>query len=272
MRATRCAPARPLARRLYLFGLSGGALWVVYLFVGSLVLMDADGLVVQEREIITPPFDAQVLSFTARPGEKVAAGQTTRQRRFDADAGPDFQPRHAQGAARGAPDPDRRCGSPQSQTTLPAAENRSRTAKAAQAAIEKAFAGGFSTRVRQAETTRDAYDAARELESLRSERSALESESAAAKLNLSHLAEALERARATYRDGVVASPVEGTIGAQVAEPGAVLSHGEVMADVYHGAKYVLAYLPTNRMYGDRARPESDRDGWRQSRNRPGRTN
>ena len=70
-----------------------------------------------------------------------------------------------------------------------------------------------------------------------------------AKLNFSHLTEALERARATYRNGVVASPIEGTVGPRVVQPGAVLSHGEVMAEVYHGAKYVLAYLPTNRMYG-----------------------
>jgi pyruvate/2-oxoglutarate dehydrogenase complex dihydrolipoamide acyltransferase (E2) component len=48
---------------------------------------------------------------------------------------------------------------------------------------------------------------------------------------------------------VVSSPVAGTIGARVAESGAVLAHGEVMAEVYHGVKYVLAYLPTNRLYG-----------------------
>ena len=64
-----------LARRLYLFGLSAGALWIVYLFIGPLVFLDADGLVVQDREIIAPPFDGQVLSFAARPGQKVAAGQ-----------------------------------------------------------------------------------------------------------------------------------------------------------------------------------------------------
>ncbi len=52
-----------LARRLYLFGLGGGALWIVYLFIGPLVFLDADGLVVQDREIIAPPFDGQVLSF-----------------------------------------------------------------------------------------------------------------------------------------------------------------------------------------------------------------
>lgn len=240
--------SQTLARRLYLFGLSGGALWVAYLFVGSLVLMDASGLVVQEREIITQPFDAQVLSFTARPGQKIAAGQqlgsvvstqmldlisslVTRKAQIEA--------RQTQITARLAA----------IQATLPSAENRSRTAKAAQAAIEKAVAGGYSTRVRLAEATRDAYDASREVEALRSERGALTSERDVAKLNLAHLAEALDRAQATYHDGIVASPVEGTIGAKVAEPGSVLSHGEVMADVYHGAKYVLAYLPTNRLYG-----------------------
>ncbi len=240
--------SQTLARRLYLFGLGAGALWVVYLFIGSLVLMDASGLVVQQREIVTPPFEAQVLSFTARPGEKVAAGQqlgnVVSTQMLDLISS--LVTRKAQFEARQTQIPLRLAVI---ETTLPAAENRSRMAKAAQAATENAFARGYSTRVRQAETVRDAYDAAREVEALRSERSALESESAVAKLNFSHLTEALERARATYRNGVVASPIEGTVGPRVAEPGAVLSHGEVMAEVYHGAKYVLAYLPTNRMYG-----------------------
>ena len=60
--------SQSLARRLYVFGLGAGVSVVVYLFIGSLVLLDASGLVVQQREIVTPPFEAQVLSFTARPG------------------------------------------------------------------------------------------------------------------------------------------------------------------------------------------------------------
>lgn len=240
--------SQTLARRLYVFGLGAGALWVVYLFIGSLVLLDASGLVVQEREIVTQPFDAQVLSFAGRPGQKVAAGQplgnVVSTQMLDLISS--LVTRKAQLEARQTQIATRLAAI---ETTLPSAESRSRTAKAAQAQIEKAVASGFSTRVRQAEASRDAYDAARELEALRSERSALESERGMAKLNLAHLADALDRAQATYRDGIVASPVEGTLGAKVAEPGAVMTHGEVMADVYHGPKYVLAYLPTNRMYG-----------------------
>ncbi|WP_374546508.1 HlyD family secretion protein [Rhodoblastus sp.] len=240
--------SQTLARRLYVFGLSAGALWVVYLFIGSLVLLDASGLVVQDREIVTQPFDAQVLSFAARPGQKVVAGQelgnVVSTQMLDLISSlitgkAQIEARETQIAKRLAA----------IETTLPSAESRSRTAKAAQAQIEKAVASGFSTQVRQAEATRDAYDAVREVEALRSESSALESERGTAKLNLAHLAVALERAQATYREGIVVTPVGGTLGAKVAEPGAVLTHGEIMADVYHGAKYVLAYLPTNRLYG-----------------------
>ncbi len=240
--------SQTLARRLYLVGLLAGLTWIVYLLVGPLVFLDADGLVVQRREIVTSPFDAQVVSFSARPGERVAAGQklgvvvstqmldlisnlTTRRAQIESQ--------QSQIAARLAA----------IASTLPAAKSRMREAKAAQAAVEKAFAGGYSTRVREAEVSRNAYDAQREVETLRSRRSGLESERAAAKLNLAHIDDALRRAQATYRDGVVTSPVDGVIGARVAEPGAVLTHGEVMAEVYHGTKYVLAYLPTNRMYG-----------------------
>jgi multidrug resistance efflux pump len=240
--------SQTLARRLYLFSLSAGVFWVVYLFVGALAFLDASGLVVQESDVVSEPFDAQVLSFAARPGQKVAAGQklgaVVSTQMLDLISG--LVTRKAQIDSRESQIATRLSSIA---ATLPEARDRDRTARAARAAIEKAVAAGYSTRVRLAEATRDAYDAAREVESLRGELASLASESAANKSNLANLAETLARARATYRDGVVSSPVDGTIGARVATPGAVLAHGEVMAEVFHGEKYVLAYLPTNRMYG-----------------------
>jgi multidrug resistance efflux pump len=239
--------SQTLARKLYLSGLSAGALWVLYLFVGPLVFLDAGGLVFQDREIVASAYDAQVLFFSARPGEKVAAGQqlgsvvSTQMLDLISNLGTrkgQIESRQAQIAARLAA----------IEATLPAAESRTRAAKAARASIDKAVAAGFSTSVRAAEASRDAYDAAREVEALHTERSTLQSERAAEKLDLAHVGEALDRARANYRDGVIASPVDGTIGARVAEPGASLSRNEVLAEVYRGKKYVLAYLPTNRMF------------------------
>ena len=240
--------SQSLARRLYLFSLSAGALWIIYLFAGSTVMLDAGGLVVQESEIVTEPFKAQVVSFTARPGEKIVAGQqlgaVVSTEMLDLIS--NLETRKAQTEARQTQISTRLVAI---EATLPEAEKRQQTAKAAQVVIEKAVSAGYSTRARLAEATRDTYDAAREVAALHSEQSALESEDAASKLNLTHMNETFKRASETYRDGIVSSPVDGTIGARVAQPGAVLSHGEVMAEVYHGDKYVLAYLPTNRMYG-----------------------
>jgi hypothetical protein len=47
---------------------------------------------------------------------------------------------------------------------------------------------------------------------------------------------------------MITSPVEGTVGTRVATPGTVLAPGDHVAEVHHGTKYVLAYLPTNRFY------------------------
>jgi hypothetical protein len=49
----------------------------------------------------------------------------------------------------------------------------------------------------------------------------------------------------------VFSPVEGTVGPKVAAPGTVLRPGEPLAVVYYGPQYVVAYLPTNRLYSAR---------------------
>jgi len=237
-----------LARRLYLFAVSVGAIWIVYLFAGSVMMLDASGLVVQESDVVTEPFNARVLSFAARPGEKIVAGQklgaVVSTEMLDLISS--LVTRKAQIEARLTQIGTRLAAI---KATLPEAKKRQETAKETKTLIEKAAYDGFSTRARVAEATRDAYDAAREVAALTSEQSAIGSEEVAEKLNLSQVNEALERAQESYHDGVVSSRVNGTIGARVTHPGTVISHGEVMAEVYYGVKYVLAYLPTNRLYG-----------------------
>ena len=236
-----------LARRLYLLGLGTGFTWIVYIFVGPLVILDANGLVIQDREIVSPPFEAQVASLSVRPGQMIAAGtpigSVVSRQMLDLIA--DLSTRKAAAESREGQIAARLAAIT---ATLPAAEGRAAAAKAAQATIVKAFSSGFTTRVREAEAAHDVYDAAREAESLRSEQNALRSERIAVGVNVAKLDNSLERAQASYRNGLVTSRCGGTIGARLAEPGELLSHGNVMAEVYHGAKYVVAYLPTNRMY------------------------
>jgi multidrug resistance efflux pump len=236
-----------LARRLYLAALVGASAWIGYLFIGTLLVLDADGLVIENREAIAPPYAAQVLTVSVHPGQSVRAGDllATVVSTQMLDLISDLTTRTAQSEAR-AEQVEARLSA--IAATLPTATRRLRAAEAAAATIDKALSSGFSTSIRVAETNRDRYDAAREVAALQAESRALMAEKSSVLSNGKRLAEALAKAAATYRDGVITAPVNGVVGPRTVDPGVVLSRGEKIADIYHGGKFVLAYLPTNRLY------------------------
>jgi multidrug resistance efflux pump len=235
------------ARRLYLIALVLGFGWIGYQFLGPLVVMDADGLVAQDREVVTPPYAASVVSLSVRPGQAVEAGQqigvVVSMQMLDLIS--DLATRKAQADAR-----DQEIAAKLSaiDLTLPAAQDRASVAAAASATVDKALAHGWSTTVRAAEAMRDRYEAEREAASLGAEKASLISERLALNENRARISSALDKAKRTYREGVIVSPVGGIVGARLVSPGTVLSPGNILGEVYHGEKYVLAYLPTNRYY------------------------
>jgi multidrug efflux pump subunit AcrA (membrane-fusion protein) len=243
-----------LARRIYLGTLLVGAGWIALQIIGPLAFLDADGLIMQDRKVVGADYTAQVLSITARPGDRVGAGHHigTVVSTQMLDLMSDLTSREAQATSRREQIDARLVAINE---TLPAADQRAKQAEAALIAVEKAAQSGLATITRRAELSHDRYEAAREAAGLRAEASSLASERAALQGNLNRIASALYTARATYRDGVIMSPVDGTVGPKIASPGAVLRPGEPVAEIYHGAQYVVAYLPTNRFYsakpGDR---------------------
>jgi hypothetical protein len=69
------AGGKSLARRLYLFALSGVGVILVTTLIGPLLFLDADGLVMRERSIISPDYNARVMAVHVKPGDQVVAGQ-----------------------------------------------------------------------------------------------------------------------------------------------------------------------------------------------------
>jgi multidrug resistance efflux pump len=239
--------SQSLARRIYLAALLVGGGWIAVQIIGPFVFLDADGMIMQDHKVVGADYTAQVLSITARPGDQVAAGQRigmlTSTQMLDVLS--DLTSRQAQATSR-REQVDARLAA--IKATLPAADQRKTAAEAARAAVETAAQRGLTTVTRRAEVSLSRYEAARDAEGLRAEATSLVSERTALEGNLSRIATALEAARATYRDGAIFSPVEGTVGPKVAAPGTVLRPGEPLAVVYYGAPYVVAYLPTSRLY------------------------
>lgn len=238
---------RSLARRIYLGTLAAGAGWIVLQVFGPLLLMDADGLILRDRELLAPTFSAQVVSVNVRPGDVVSAGTKVGSLISTQmiDLISDLSTRYAQARSR-RDQIEARLEAIQS--TLPAAEQRADQALAAFRAIERAKAGGFSTVTRYAEASQVRYEAAREAASLHVDAISLRSEAAAIDGNIERMRVALDTATKAYSDGALIAPLTGTVGSKVVSPGAVLKPGEAVAELYHGASYVIAYIPTSRLY------------------------
>jgi multidrug resistance efflux pump len=244
--------SQSLARRIYLASLLLGGGWIGLQIFGPLVFLDADGMIMQDHKVVGADYTAQLLSMTAVPGDRVAAGQriATLTSTQMLDVLSDLTSRAAQATSR-RDQIDARLAA--IKATLPAADQRKSEADAARAAIEMAARHGLTTVTRRAEVSLSRYEAARDVESLRAEAASLASERSALEGNLSRIATALDAARATYSDGAVFAPVDGTVGPKAAVPGTVLRPGEPLAVVYYGPQYVVAYLPTNRLYSARPR-------------------
>jgi multidrug resistance efflux pump len=242
--------SQSLARRIYLASLLLGAGWIGFQIFGPLVFLYADGMIMQDHKVVGADYTAQVLSMTAVPGDRVVAGQRiaalTSTRMLDVLS--DLTSRAAQATSR-RDQIDARLTA--IKAMLPAADQRKLEADAARDAVEMAARHGLTTVTRRAEVSLSRYEAERDVESLRAEAVSLVSERSALEGNLSRIAAALDAARATYRDGAVFAPVDGTVGPKVAAPGTVLPPGEPLAVVYCGPQYVVAYLPTNRLYSTR---------------------
>jgi hypothetical protein len=243
-----------LARRIYLGVLLSAIGWGGYQLLGPLVLMDAEGLVMQERTSVAAEYTAQVVSVSVRPGDQVNPGDplcvVVSTQMLDlisqlSSREAEFRSRRDRIDARLKAIAE----------TLPSAELQASEARKARAGIDQAMKGGYTTVTRRSDFVQRQYEAEREVASLQAEARGLEGERVAVLGDLDRVADALSKARSVYHEGVVTATAAGTVGPRVAAPGTVLRVGDSFADLYHGHKQVIAYLPVGRLYsvqnGDR---------------------
>jgi multidrug resistance efflux pump len=236
-----------LARRLYLGLMLAGVGWIAMQFVGPMVLMDADGMVMQDREVVMPSYPAQVISVSVAPGDVVKRGQriATVVSTQMLDLISDLSTRQAEARSRQAQIKARLDAI---DGILQAADRRVADATDATRAVDRASAGGFSTATRRAEVAQERYTALREAANLRAEGGGLRSEQGALKDNLARITTSLDNAVQTYREGAIMAPADGTVGPKVVVAGTVIGPGEHLAEVYHGTKHVIGYLTTRRLF------------------------
>lgn len=145
-------------------------------------------------------------------------------------------------------DAERQLSSQTNQLAALEAEAKSTEANLAEIDAALAQARVIASSPRQAEGHREVYEAQRELATLRTERAALQAERISLRGSLDELDAAIRQVQASYNNGRVLAQVDGTVGPRVPSTGQVVKSGEPMLDVYRGATYVWAFVPTGRLY------------------------
>jgi multidrug resistance efflux pump len=241
------AGGKNTARRVYLGTVTAAAIFLVLQLVGPFIFLDADGLVTKDRMTIAPDFNARILKVHVRPGDLVRTGDplVTLSSSETLDRIAELTSKLGAIASRETQLAGRL---KQASTLLPVAEDRKRRAQANYRALQDLARRQLTVPARVLDATRELFESEREEAQLRGEGGTVEQELSVTSSTRSDLARAIEDLRKSYNNGVIVAATGGQVGPKVVNPGTILKLGESALDIYSGESYVVAYLPTNRLY------------------------
>jgi multidrug resistance efflux pump len=244
-------PPRRMTRRIgrfvYLVLVLGFAFYLLTTLVGNLLVLNADGLVTSDRFVVGAAYTARVEETHVAPGDTVSAGDVIA--RLEST---DVLSTIAQLSQNAALMEARRNAMAKRRTVvkalIPVARRRLKAAKDGEGRLSHDPGGDVTSQAYRSSVLIEAFEAERELVTLESEALSVEAELASLDASLSEVQSAINKTQQSYADGIVAAPVDGTVGATVASPGRVLTAGEPVMELLTGSQYVLAYLPSGRLY------------------------
>jgi multidrug resistance efflux pump len=241
------AGGQSFARKLYFYCVVGVFALLGWTFMGHWFFLDAEGLVTKDRTIAATDYSARVTAIHVKPGDRLEPGQliATLQSREIIDSIADMTMRRATLQSREAQISGR---IETIRTTLPNARARLKRANEAQAQLSTLSARGLTTGPRVQDAQKELYDAQREESSISTEMRALETERNNLAVSRGQMDGAIAQIQATYNDGKILAAVAGTVGPRVPSPGQVVKSGDALAEIYRGDMFVLAYMPTSRLY------------------------
>ncbi|HUJ37046.1 MAG TPA: HlyD family efflux transporter periplasmic adaptor subunit [Hyphomicrobium sp.] len=241
------AGGRGLARRLYLASVVILLSFVIYYTVGGLFFLEAQGLVLSDRTVVASLYNARVVTVPVRPGERVEKGTlllTMQSPDLLVELGRHYT--HRGDIIRRDSEINSRLAA--ISTLKPQAATRQAKAAAYESAASKLETQGFASTAHLAGTARDSYEAARDLALLETEEQSLKHETTVQSKLRAESDTLIQQLEDIYDNGDVHSPVAGKVGPRVPYPGQVVRTGEPLLEILEGSPYVIAYLPTARVY------------------------
>jgi multidrug resistance efflux pump len=209
-------------RYVYLALLFSFFLWLTDLFIGPLLRLQADGLVVAEHTSVGMPFAAQVDEINVTPGAQVKQGDLlARVSSIDVSVEiATLTARNAELLAKRAEIQDReRVAS----AVLPIARDRASEADRALDRIRDVRDTGNVSLATWSQALSERFTASERVAALQAEALSADASLAAVNAALAEAARALAQLSSAYGSGRVTAPADGIVGTSTARPGDVLT-------------------------------------------------
>ncbi len=234
-------------RTVYLILLSVFALTVLNYMFGDYVLLEADGLVLRDQNVVATTYVARVESVDVDEGQAVEAGSPLLKLQSTEilERLADLSTKRADLVAKAT---DFKVRAESVVQLLPLAERRALEAVNTIKQFDSLADAKLVTAARYQEALRTSYEASRDQVNLLSQRDVLKGELSSLDNALADADDAIAKLKALYSDGLVHSPVSGSIGASVPSVGNVYRPGEPILSIYSGDPYVLVYLPRRYLF------------------------
>jgi len=243
-----------LIRWIYIASIVGLAGYLVDLFLGGLFYLRSEGLVLGDPAIVAVEFPVTVREIKVREGDRVNAGDITAivssqsvvesTARLTADV-----------ATRETKLSELRVRRETANAISGLAERRHNLAVDTRKEYEAVMTRGFLPLDKHTAAIETEWRSKQDLDTLRAEGRIADAEITALAQVIGEAQAAISELRSLYDQGRMRAPISGIVGRIAAEKGAVVRTGDPLLEIYGERHYVLAYLPTGRLYdvvpGDR---------------------
>ncbi|WP_088343097.1 MULTISPECIES: biotin/lipoyl-binding protein [Rhodomicrobium] len=239
--------ANPVGRTIYLGILTIFVVAVMNYLFGDLIFLRADGLVLKDQTVVATTYVVRVQQVDVKEGQQVEAGQVL-MRLQSTEMLERLADLSARRARLVADNVEFRVRSETVSELLPLAKKREEEATRVVGKFDQLNQAGFTTASSYDTALTANYNAQQDRVKLGTQLKMLERELMTLQEARDDAESALANLQAHYAEGIITSPVSGSIGATVPSIGNVYRIGDPMLSIYFGEPYVLAYLPRRYLF------------------------
>ncbi|SNY91334.1 Multidrug resistance efflux pump [Cohaesibacter sp. ES.047] len=252
-----------LGRRIYLGLLIVFVFFVANYFWGDLIFLRGDGLVMRDKTVIAASYVSRIDEVAVTPGAVVSEGEEILH-----IASPEQLERLADLSTRQADLIQRsaefRLRKQIADRMLPLAKERQQKTGELLDMVGGLKSSGNLSNERYHDILAESFDASSQLARLMADQDTLSDQMASLETARTEAHMALKNLQDHYSQGVIRSPVTGTVGAHVPVPGSVYRSGDPMVSIFSGDAYVLTYLPRRYLFAIEVGMEVNVSSGRQS--------